>query len=689
MKGGQPVFPRSSGLLTTSFSAWHRGDYAQKNLLVAIKELLLLLLFGSLLTACAVAQPNPGKLGDLKKKEVAVLNDARLALDRGRHQEARSLFTSLLRKYPNIADLYFLRALAAGGQNDYDAAIVDMQRGIAIDDGRTPRAYLELGNLQQGAGDFAGAVTSYETYLATLPENARPARRASAEGMLDRARVAAALAANPVPFTPRPVGGRINTIENLEYFPSLSVDGKRMIFTRRTPGIGEDFYLSLREPDGNWGAPVPVAGINSSFNEGAQSVTADERYMVFTGCNRPDGEGGCDLYFSTWSGSSWTTPQNMGKAINTTAAERQPSLSADGRLLFFSSSRPGGLGGDDLYVSGRLPSGAWSSPANLGPKINTPGNDQYPFWANDGRSLFFTSDGHPGMGGADLFRSQLNPDNTWGIPVNLGYPINTAGDETNIFISLNGEIAYFSKGIQRPGSTRQDVDIFQFELPPAIRPTPATYVEASVTDARTGQPLVASVRLRPLDQETPPMVRATDERGGFLSVLPTGKEYALTVNREGYLYYTDRFSLEEAYAVDKPFLLDIKLQPLEELGNDNPLDASAEEDGAVALKNVLFATGSAELLPVSEDELDRLFSLLDQQPALSVEIAGHTDNVGEESDNSSLSLQRAEAVKAYLVAKGIASERLITKGYGEQKPIASNETEEGRSKNRRTTFRLL
>ncbi|MTB53375.1 OmpA family protein [Lewinella sp. W8] len=656
-----------------------------------MKELFLLLFFGSLLTACAVAQSGATTLSELKKKETKILDEAQLALDREQYAVAREKFSLLLDKYPQIADLYFRRAQASGGQQDYDAAIADMQRGIELDGDKSTVAYRVLGDLQQRAGAFAGAVSSYETYLSRLSQAVPPNRREAAEAKLSEAKVAAELAANPVPFTPRPVKGMINTKENLEYFPSLSVDGQRMIFTRRTPGRGnfEDFYQSERQPDGSWGPGAPITSLNSEYGEAAQTLTADEQYMVFTACLRPDGLGSCDLYFSEKRDGKWSTPQNMGEVINSGATDRQPSISADGRLLFFSSNRPGGYGGDDLYVTGRGPSGNWSPPVNLGPVINTKGNDQFPFWANDGKTLFFTSNGHPGMGGDDLFRSQLTPDNAWGTPGNLGYPINTPEDEANLFISLNGEQAYFSKSINRADNPRPDVDIFEFDLPPSLRPDPATYVEATVTDAVTGEALVASVRLRPLDQETPPFVQTSNAEGRFLSVLPTGREYALTVDREGYLYYTDRFSLDEGYAVDNPFLLTIQLQPLEEIGSEIPLDATAEDDGAIPLKNVLFATGSADLLPVSGDELDRLYALLNNRQDLMVEIAGHTDNVGEEDDNLQLSLLRAEAVKAYLEAKGIAEDRLITKGYGEQKPVATNDTEAGRSKNRRTTFRLL
>ncbi|MEL7161007.1 MAG: OmpA family protein, partial [Bacteroidota bacterium] len=359
-------------------------------------------------------------------------------------------------------------------------------------------------------------------------------------------------------------------------------------------------------------------------------------------------------------------------------------ISPDGRLLFFSSNREGGYGGNDIYASARTADGGWSKPQNLGPNVNTSGQESFPFWAADGRTLFFTSTGHPGLGGQDLFRIVLGADNTWGEATNLGYPINTADNETNLFIALNGSTAYFSKRRIDTLSGKADVDIYAFDLPEELRPDPATYVRAIITDAQSGSPLEASVRLRPLDQRAPPVVRSSDARGEFLAVLPAGKDYAFTVDLTGYVFYADRFTLPEGQWPKDPFLLEIALQPVPEA----VATGGTEEDGATAFRNVLFATGSADLLPVSADELDRLAELLASAPTYRVTISGHTDDVGEEEENLDLSRKRAASVKDYLVAKGIAAERITTRGFGESRPVADNATEEGRAKNRRTTFLL-
>ncbi|MEM1359278.1 MAG: OmpA family protein [Bacteroidota bacterium] len=599
--------------------------------------------------------------------------------------DAKRELDDLLQRHPANRELYFLRSEVLKTLGQYSAAAKDINAGISSNT-KPPRtiAYRKLGEVAALAGDFAGAVNAYQKYLELIPANSRGDRRQKAEALLARAEFAATLAASPVPYSPTRLNDSINTDAHLEYFPSLSVDGERLVFTRRVAGQNEDFYFSSKRIDGSWSTAKPLDGINTEFDEGAQTMTADGNYLVYTVCNRPNGAGGCDLYFSEWTGEHWTLARSIGNHINSRWYEAQPSISADGQLLFFTSNRPGGQGNNDLYACRRRPDGKWSQPVNVGKQVNTAGQDQYPFWSADGQTLFFTSDGHPGLGGEDLFRTVLGADSRWSTPENLGYPINTAANETTLFVALNGTKAYFSKREVDPTTGAADVDLYTFNLPPTIRPLPTTYLKASITDAVSGAPLEATVRLRPTTQDAAPMERLADSEGHFIAVLPSGKDYAFTVDHPGYLFYADRFPLAEGFSQEKPYLLEIKLQPL------SPISASSgtEEDGATAFRNVLFATGSATLLAVSADELDRLASLLLKAPDYQVAINGHTDDVGNDDDNLKLSEQRAESVKAYLIEQGVAASRITTQGFGESRPVASNETEEGRAKNRRTTFKL-
>lgn len=649
-------------------------------------RLSLLVLSLLLFASCATAQPGVNSTPSLKKKDQRLLAEAQSALDLGKFSEARAQLDKLISGNPKYAQLYYLRSITFKEAGDFASAIKDVETGIANKPGDDEKAYRELGDLYSKNGQFGEAVKALEAYASSSYVAGKTERREKAEDLLARARTARDLAANPVSFTPVPVPGGINTPDNMEYFPSLSTDEQSMIFTRRVNGEQEDFYLTEKLDDGSWSTAEPLTGVNTEFNEGAQSITADGNYLVFTACDRPDGAGSCDLYYTERDErGNWSAARNLGPEVNTRDYEAQPSISADGGLLFFASRRPGGLGGADIYLCGRLPSGKWTRPMNLGATVNTKGNEQYPFWSPDGATLYFTSNGHPGLGGDDLFRSGLSPDNKWLAPTNLGYPINTAADETNLFVAINGSTAYFSKGERRPETGKIDVDIYQFELPENLRPNPTTYVKATVTDAETGQPLVATVRLRDISQTAPPTSRQTGKSGSFLAVLPVGKDYALTVDLDGYLFYSDRFSLAEGLVQAGPYGLNIALQPVKE---ETVVSDRAEADGAIAFRNVLFTSGSAELLPVSGDELDRLAELLTKASSYAVEIVGHTDDVGEDETNLQLSRERAKSVKEYLVERGIASARITTRGDGEANPIDTNDTEEGRARNRRTTFKL-
>ncbi|MEL6355424.1 MAG: OmpA family protein, partial [Bacteroidota bacterium] len=316
---------------------------------------------------------------------------------------------------------------------------------------------------------------------------------------------------------------------------------------------------------------------------------------------------------------------------------------------------------------------------NLGRTLNTTGNDEFPFLHGDGQTLYFTSSGHPGMGGMDLFVVRLGADNRWNSLENLGYPINTNDNETGIFVTLDGNEAFFSRELPAEGGS-PNIDIYTFGLPENARPISATYVQATVIDAVSKQPLEADVRLRVMDEDRAPRLQRTSENGSFTIVLPTGKNYALSVEQPGYLPYSSQFSLEGSNAPDDPYRLTIELQPT---------DQNILPDAPIVLRNVLFASGSAKLLEVSFPELDRLANLLTSTPRLKIEIGGHTDDVGSDSDNQQLSEARAKAVYNYLLEKEISENRLSFVGYGESRPIADNTTSAGRTENRRTEFRII
>ncbi|MGB3545649.1 MAG: OmpA family protein [Saprospiraceae bacterium] len=630
--------------------------------------LLCCLLLG-LLTSLA-AQPGLQTKLDLSAKERATLDGVQSDLNNGKPNDAVKGLTGLLKKNPENVDLLLMRAsiLELLPQPKLAEAAADYEAALALSPDYAPPAYYYLGLTYHRLGERERAAKNYRNYLGYNLTDAR--LRPLAEINLRNAE-------NVGPAEPQPLPAAVNSPTDQEYFPSVSVDGLTLVFTRRIKD-NEDFYQSVRDSvDAPWQAATPITDLNTLRNEGGQTISADGSMLVFVGCNWDDGLGSCDLYLVKRDAATgrWTKPQNMGAGVNTRYRDTQPCLSADGQLLFFASDRPGGQGGMDLWATANLPDGTWSKPINLGDVLNTNRDDRMPFFHPDGKTLYFNSTGHAGLGGEDIYYSKLDSNSRWQPPVNLGYPVNTPTDDANLYISLDGKTAYFTSS-RIAASQQRSFDLYQMELPPAARPDPVTFVRAVVVDAVTGKPLPALAEVRRPGRT---QQRRAGADGTFLVTLPAGAAYSLAVEHPGYLFYSDRFELTDAAGIDKPYELRIELQPI---GGDELPD----KETPIVLRNVLFATASAELLPASRPELERLVKLLTDNPGLVIRIDGHTDNVGSDADNLKLSKNRAAAVRGFLEKAGIAATRLSSEGYGESRPVADNATAEGRRLNRRTEF---
>ena len=472
-------------------------------------------------------------------------------------------------------------------------------------------------------------------------------------------------------FDPKNMGDSINT-EVPEYYPTITIDANQLVFTRRVNDNNEDFYESTWKGD-HWTKATPLPGnINTSFNEGAQNISQDGQWLIFTGCNFPQGYGSCDLYISYLGKDGWSTPENLGKTVNTEFWESAPSLSPDKRDLYFASNRPGGYGGNDLYVCHLLPTGRWSPPQNLGPEINTSGNESTPFIHADNQSLYFTSSGHLGYGNNDLFVSRKDANGKWGKPENLGYPINTIGDEGSIVISADGKTAYYASD---RADSRGKMDLYTFQLRRDVQPNRTLWIKGKVYDKKTGKGLPSAVELANLQTKLVTSKVQTDENGNYFITLPVGKDYAFNVNRKGYLFFSENFPLSKKQP-DSTYNIDIPLEPI-------------EANASVILKNIFFDINKYELANESQVELDQVVQLMKDNPNVKIEISGHTDNVGKPADNIKLSTNRAKSVVTYLTEKGIDPKRLSYKGFGDTKPIADNKTEEGRAQNRRTELKII
>lgn len=610
---------------------------------------------------------------DLSRRQQKLYDQIRSSNNQGQLGAALEGLNELLEDAPNFTEGYHMRGSIHYDNLSYDSAVEDFEKVFALEPGYDPLVLYQLALAEKGRENFSEAVQLLEKFIASGYKRESLIERAQKH--LEDARFAAEAVKHPIPFTPENIGAPIST-EDPEALPQLSADGKTLIFTRLIRNQ-EDFYTAEKK-DGKWTNVRPLEALNTPFSEGAHSISADGRLMVFTFCQSGPDQGGCNLFYAEKCNGNWSQPQPIEGSLNTGAWESQPSLSADGSLLLFVSDRPGGLGGKDIWACRRSPGGRWGTPVNLGEAINTSGNEISPFLHADGRTLYFSSDGRPGMGGIDLYRVQLREDGKWGAVKNLGYPINTPDNEGAISISLDGKTGFFAKSEKR----QNNIDIFTFPVYPEIAPLPVTYVQGNIFDRKTGKEISAQAELIDLESGRP-VARVTNcEDGSYLVCLTAGRDYALNVNKEGYLFFSENFSLKSADLSD-PFELDVPLQPIEAV-----TEMTKEDRKPVVLKNVFFATASAELLPTSTNELDRLYKLLDDNSEMRIQINGHTDNVGGDEENQKLSEARAKAVYNYLLEKGVEEERLKYKGFGETQPIADNETAEGRQQNRRTEFEL-
>ena len=611
-------------------------------------------------------------------KALKIYNEGVSAYDYLDFAQAESDFKKAISIDKKFYEAYLMLGDLMAKQSRYQEASLSYKSAVKIDSLFYKPVFFNMANAEMMSGDYFNALTHFNVYL--VQKGMSEKNKTAAAKSVKNCVFALNAIKHPVPFNPVSVGEGINTSDD-EYWPSITADGQTMMFTRQPNIINnpdfqgvvqEDFYISyfsdnLWQQAFNAGAPL-----NTSQNEGAQSLSSNGNYMFFTACNRPGGMGNCDIYFSALNNGKWSEPFNLGPPVNTSHWESQPSISADGKTLFFSSSRSGGFGGKDIWYSRLNEKNLWTMPKNLGNVVNTEGDEMSPFIHFDGKTLYFASDGRVGMGGFDIYMTRLKNDSTWTEPKNLGYPINTCNDEMGLIIESGGQKAYFSSIRDKS----KGKDIFSFNLYESARPNPVSYMKGKVYDKETGKLLKAEYELINLSTRKIIVKSVTDETGNFLVCLPSGYNYGINVTKPGYLFYSENFMFEGMHTVSEPYIKRIILNPIK-VGEK------------MQLSNVFYEIDSWELKQESMSELDNLVILLSGNKNLIMEIGGYTDSTGSAEYNKVLSEKRALSVVNYLIRNGISADRLKYKGYGNNSPLGDNVTIEGRKLNRRTEAKII
>lgn len=553
-------------------------------------------------------------------------------------------------------------------------------------------AYFQLGKIYFGLDKYDQAELNLKKYLDKPEEITDDSIQIEAAEMYDWAKTAMQLLSKPVSFDPEIVPGISSKFD--EYLVIISPDNEKAFYTRRIEvkdmsswasemELKEKFFVSNRKPQSgkplseipfDSGQPMPDP-FNMKLNEGGATVTIDNKELIYTICHMPERTDpnqyiNCDLYYTRFEFGGWSDIIPID-AVNTSDHwESQPSISSDGKTLYFISDRPGGIGGYDIYTSTRDESGSWSAPQNMGKIVNSKGNEKSPFIHTDSQTLYFSSEGRPGMGGYDIYYARMDDNGTWQKPVNIGYPINSKYDDVGFFVSTDGKYGYFGSNNMSEGLGGWD--FYSFELYEEARPEKVLFVKGTVKNEQDDKPVEAKIEIKNLTTKEIREIPVDHETGEYVAAIKFESDFMLTVKKPDFVYESTYISKEDS-SFAEPTSVDVDLEPVQ-LGK------------AYRMKDIYYESNSADLTAESKKVLDEFIEFLNENPNIKVKIQGHTDNIGGDAFNLTLSENRAHSVYEYLVSKGVFASRLSYKGFGETQPVDTNDTEVGRAMNRRTEF---
>jgi outer membrane protein OmpA-like peptidoglycan-associated protein len=631
-----------------------------------IKIIFLLITYCQLSTAYSQTS-----LSSTNKKAVDAYEKGVQALKDRNIEKAFSEFEEAIERDKLFSEPYFQLGRLYEQNRQFGNAILNYEKAVNAQEKTsvTEIAAQQVGQLYLKKGEYQKALVFLEKGIGAVT----PSNQKRYKTRIDNCKFALESLNKPLIINPLELPKSVNKFQS-QYFPVMTADRETLIYTGNQDSDENLYVASIK--DKIWTEPISISEkINTKENEGTATISADGRTLVFTSCGGKKGFGSCDLFISYKQGENWTSPQNLGLGVNSPEWESQPSLSADGRTLYFVSDRKGSLGKRDIWVSKLDSTNMWAKATNLGNPVNTIEDDLSPFIHANGKTLFFASEGHVGMGGLDLYFTE-NQQDKWKIPENLGYPLNTFEDQVALFITADGKKAYYSLERDQEDKYRR-AKIVEIEVPESLQAKfkATSFLKGIVYDANTKQKLQAGIELISLkNNELVGKISSDSQTGTYTSVLTSGGEYAVFVSKKGYFFKSLNFDFSDKIGLDK--ILDIPLEPI-------------KKEAKEILNNIFFDTAKWDLKSESTVELDKLVTLLKANPDLPIEISGHTDDVGKDADNLLLSQKRAKSVVDYLAQKGVNILKIKAEGYGKTRPYLPNSSDENRKLNRRIEVKFL
>lgn len=620
----------------------------------------------------------------LNKKQTKLFDEAWDFHIQKKYGEARETMFQITKDVPDFAKAQMSMGIfyLENPRPNIKTAKKYLEKSVDLCSDSVLYSHFYLGKIYYGANDFEKAIICFEHFLEDVNKIKTDEDYYEITNYLDYAKASHELLSNPVPFKPQKVEG-ISTNAD-EYLPIISPDNEIALFTRRIKqfqnrGLTERiierevFTFSMRNQEGQfeqgWELEHPF---NKVENEGAATLTIDNNDLYYTVCikNPKTNYLNCDLFHSHYQDGYWSDIESLGDHINSPDTwESQPSVTSDGQTIYFASNRAGGLGGYDIYRINKLDNDRWSEPINVGAPINTPGNEKAPFIHTDSQTLYFSSEGHKGLGGYDIFYSRHDENEAWIQPINIGYPINSFDDDLGFFVSTDGYQGYYA-------SNRFDQNnkwnLYTFPLYEEARPQKVLFIKGQIEVENNLEPVRAKVQLKNMKTKSIKEIQVDTLTGKYVAAILFKEDQVLTVKKEGYVYSSRYLSVEDT-TLKQPKTVNLEVKEIK-VGQEYEIE------------DINFSTNSFKLNVDAKKIIDEFFEFLSENKNIGVEIQGHTDNVGNDDDNLILSHNRAKSVYEYLQQKGISSNRLSYQGFGESKPLESNDTKTGRAKNRRTVF---